>query len=135
MASASSVSSSIGTPGDHVLQGHALEILHGDKRLAVLLANVVNGADVGMVQRRSRLRLALKAAERLGIPGHFIGQKLERDKAVQARVFGFVNHTHPAAAQLVDNAVMRNGLADHGLANLNLVDHECAGRRNTATPC
>ncbi len=54
-----------GTPGDHVLQGHAIEILHGDKRLAVLLANVVNRADVGMVQRRSRLRLALKASERL----------------------------------------------------------------------
>ncbi len=33
---------------------------------------------------------------------------------MQARVFRFVNHTHTAAAQLVDNAVMRNGLPDHG---------------------
>ena len=112
------------TPGDHVLQGHAIEILHGDKRLAVLLANVVNGADVGMVQRRSRLRLALKAAERLGILGHFIGQELEGDKAMQPGVFGFVNHTHPAAAQLVDNAVMRNGLPDHGCANLRLAKQD-----------
>ena len=93
---------------------HAIEILHGDKRLAVLLADVVNGADVGMVQRRSRLRLALKASEGLRISGHFIRQKFERDKAVQARVFRFVNHTHTAAAQLVDNAVVRNGLPDHG---------------------
>ena len=102
-----------GTPGDHVLQGHAIQILHGDKRLAVLLANVVNGADVGMVQRGSRLRLALEAAERLRILGHFIGQKLERDEAVQPRVLGLIDHTHAAAAQLVDNAVMRNGLPDH----------------------
>ena len=102
------------TPRDQILQGHALEILHGDKRLAILLANVVDGADVGMVQRGSGLGLALKAAERRGILGHFIGQKLERDKAMQPRVFRFVNHTHPAAAQLLDNAVVRNGLSDHG---------------------
>jgi hypothetical protein len=37
---------------------------------------------------------------------------------MQPGIFGFVNHTHPAAAQLVDNAVMRNGLPDHGCANL-----------------
>ena len=104
------------TPRDQVLQGHALQIFHGDKRLAVFLANVVNGADVGMVQRGSRLRLALKAAERLGILGHFIGQKFERDKTMQPRVFGFVNHTHAAAAQLLDNAVVRNGLSDHGFS-------------------
>ena len=67
-----------------------------------------------MVQRRSRLRLTLKAAESLGVLGHFVGQELECDKTMQARVFRFVNHTHPAAAQLLDNAVMRDGLADHG---------------------
>ncbi len=113
------------TPGDHVLQSHAVQIFHGDERLAILLADVVNGADVGMVQRRSRLRLALKAAECLGILGHFIGQKLECDKTMQPRVFRFVNHTHPAAAKLVDNAVMRNGLADHGFANPKAGERRC----------
>ena len=114
-----------GTPGDRVLQGHAVEILHGDKRLAVLLANVVNGADVGMVQRRSRLRLALKPAERLRILGHFIGQKLQCHEAVQPGVFGFINHTHPAAAEPVHNAVMRNGLPDHGYGR----SHACERKR------
>jgi hypothetical protein len=33
---------------------------------------------------------------------------------VQADVFSFVHHPHPAAAQLLDDAVMRDGLADHG---------------------
>ena len=101
-------------PRDQVLQGHAIEKLHGDKRLAILLADVVDGADVGMVQRGCGLRLALKAAERLRILGDFIGQKLEGDEAVQPRVFGFVDHTHPAAAQLLDDAVVRDGLSDHG---------------------
>ena len=67
-----------------------------------------------MVQCGSRLRLPLKAAKRLGIPGHFIGEKFESDETVQPRVFGFINNTHATAAQLGDNAVVRDGLADHG---------------------
>jgi hypothetical protein len=33
---------------------------------------------------------------------------------MQPRVFRFVNHAHAAAAQLLDNAVVGNGLSDHG---------------------
>ncbi len=39
-------------------QGLAAEILHGDERPAVGLARFVDLADVGMVQRGGRLRLA-----------------------------------------------------------------------------
>ena len=83
------------------------------KALAVLLADVVNGADIGMVQRRCGLRFAPKSRQGLGIAGHFVGQKLQRDKAVQARVLGFVDHAHATAAELFDDAVVRDGLADH----------------------
>ena len=48
---------------DAVLQRHAVQKLHGDERLAVLLADVVDRADVGMVQRGGGLRLALEAAQ------------------------------------------------------------------------
>ena len=34
--------------------------------------------------------------------------------AMQPHVLGFVDHTHPAAAQLLDDAVVRDGLTDHG---------------------
>jgi hypothetical protein len=34
---------------------------------------------------------------------------------MQLYILGFVNHTHPATAQLLDDAVVRNGLPDHGL--------------------
>jgi DNA-binding response OmpR family regulator len=36
----------------------ALQKFYGDKRLLLLLANVVNGADVGLIQRRGCLRFA-----------------------------------------------------------------------------
>ena len=39
--------------------------------------------------------------------------ELEGNEAVQPRVLCFVDHTHPAAAQFFDDAIMRDGLADH----------------------
>jgi hypothetical protein len=35
-----------------VLQGFAFQELHGDERLPFVLADFVNGAGVGMIQRR-----------------------------------------------------------------------------------
>ena len=94
---------------DEVLERGSFQIFHDNEGLAVFLANVVNGADVGMVQGRSRLRLALKTAQRLRIAGDFIRQELERNKAVQPGVFRLVHHPH-AAAQLFQNPVVRNNL-------------------------
>src|SRR5580704_6696388 len=96
-----------------MLQRHAVEKLHGDESLAFMLANVVDGADVGMIQCRGSLRLPLKPTQGLRIAGYLFRQELQGDKAAQAGVFGFVNHAHPASAQLFDNSIVRDGLANH----------------------
>ena len=44
----------------------------------------------------------------------FFKKKFRRNVAVKLEVFRLVHHTHPAAAQLLDDAIVRNGLADHG---------------------
>ena len=54
-------------PRDAVLQRHAIQKLHGDERLAVLLADFVDGADVGMVQGRSGSSFALEAVQGLRV--------------------------------------------------------------------
>jgi hypothetical protein len=46
---------------DEVFQGDAVEELHCYKQTALSLADVIQRADVGMVQSRRCLRLALKA--------------------------------------------------------------------------
>jgi hypothetical protein len=66
-----------------------------------------------MVQGGGRLRLALEAGQSLRISGHFVRQELQRDEAVKASVFGFVHDTHAAPAKFFENAVVRNGLANH----------------------
>ena len=100
-------------PGDQVLQRHAIQELHGDEHAAVFFADVINGADVGMVQRRSGLRLAPEAFQRLRVLRDVVGQELEGDETVQARVLGLVDHAHAAAAELSEDAVVRNRRVDH----------------------
>ena len=63
-----------------VLQGQSVQKLHGDEGLSVLIVNLVDGADVGMVQCRGSFGFPLKAAEGLRIFGHVIGQELEGNK-------------------------------------------------------
>jgi hypothetical protein len=40
-----------------------------------------------------------------------VGQEFERYLPVQPFVLGFINDTHPAVAQLLDDAVVRDGAA------------------------
>lgn len=54
-------------PRDPVLQSHSLQILHRDKRLAVLLPNFIDRADIRMIQCRSGLGLTLETGQSLGI--------------------------------------------------------------------
>jgi hypothetical protein len=47
---------------------------------------------------------------------------------MQFYVFSLVNHTHAAAAELLDDAVVRNGLADHGSQQLWMAILGCCER-------
>jgi hypothetical protein len=53
----------------------ALEKLHSDEGSAIVLTNVVNRANVGMVQRRGRASFALEPLDRLVVPRELFWQK------------------------------------------------------------
>jgi hypothetical protein len=82
------------------LRRKRVQKLHRNERLPIFLADIMNRADVGMIQGRGSLGLPLKASKGLGIEGEVVGEKLESDKAVQPCILGFVDDTHPAATQL-----------------------------------
>ena len=63
------------------LQALALELLHHDEGMAVVVFNPVDRADIGMVQQRGRSRLARESFQRLRIAGEIFWNKLERDVA------------------------------------------------------
>src|SRR5437667_10422478 len=100
-------------PTDQMLQDLSIEKLHRDERLPILLPYVVDGADAWMVERRSRLCFMLEADQYLPISGNFIRQELQSNKTVKPCVFGLIDYPHSAAAKLLDDAVVRDGLANH----------------------
>ena len=92
----------------------AFHEFHGNERLAVLLIDFVDGADVRMIQRGGRTRFSAKTFESPRMPGHIAGQKLEGDEPAERGVLGFVDDAHASAAQPLDDSVTRDGLADGG---------------------
>ena len=102
------------TSGDELLEGDAVEVLHGEESLVAMFADFVDGADVWMIEGRGGASLAAEALEGLRVAREFVGKKLERDEASELGVFRFVDDTHPAAAELFDNAVVRDDLANQG---------------------
>ena len=65
-----------------------------------------------MVQSRRSLRFSLKASQCLRVFRDFLRKEFQRDESVQPRVLSLVDHTHPAPAQPLQNAVMGDGLPD-----------------------
>ena len=66
-----------------------------------------------MIQGRRGLGFLLKPAEGLRVVGEFVGKELQSDVAAQLEVLRLVHNTHPAPTQLLHDAVVRDGLADH----------------------
>jgi len=100
-------------PGDQVFQCQTVQKFHHDEGLTVLFIDLVNSADVGMVQSRGGFGLTLKASESLRIFGDVVRKKFKGHKAAEFKVFGFVYHAHATAAQFVYNAIVGDGLTDH----------------------
>src|SRR5487761_2086754 len=65
----------------------------------VAVANVVNGDDVRMIQRRHGPRFAFEACPSRGIARYFPAKNLERDVAREARIARTIHFTHAARAQ------------------------------------
>ena len=81
-----------------------------------MFANFVDRADVGVIQRGSGASLTQEALVGLLILEQLVGQEFEGHAAAQRGVFGLVYHAHAPATQLLDNAIVGNSLAGHGMA-------------------
>src|ERR1700691_4483559 len=66
-----------------------------------------------MIESGCSSRFASKPLERLWLPREFFREEFEGDRAVKAAIVSLIDDTHPARTKLLQDAVMRNGLADH----------------------
>src|SRR5690348_3369743 len=101
------------SPTNQFFQRLSFHQLHGDERLTFVLAHLINGTDVRMIQRCGSSRFALEPFEFLRVFREFFRQELQRHKSPERGVFGLVHHTHPAPAELVENSIMRNRLVHY----------------------
>jgi len=83
----------------------ALEMRHHQVMSAIDAADVVDAADVRMVQSRDGARLALETGSQIGIAGDLGRQDLDRDRPIEPRVACAVDFTHPARADQRDDVV------------------------------
>src|SRR2546426_1885379 len=78
------------------------------------LVNVVNGADAGVIQSRGGTGLTLEPLQSMAIPGQLFGQEFQGHQTPELGVLDLVDNSHPTAAELLQDAVMRDRLANHG---------------------
>ena len=67
-----------------------------------------------MVEAAERERFAAEALARRVVGQRAGGQDLQRDVAVEPLVVGAIDDAHAAFADLLEDAVVAEGLADHG---------------------
>src|SRR5260370_20684911 len=96
-----------------MLQRQSIQKLHDNEPLAVMLRNLINRTDIGMVQGRCCAGLPAEAFQNLRVLGNVVRQKFQGDETTEHRILCLVDDTHAPAAQLLDSAVVRDGLADH----------------------
>ena len=96
-----------------MFEGLALQKLHDEEGSAIVLANVVDGADVGVIQSRSGTASRRKRSRASGSLASSSGRNFSATKRPRRGVLGLINDAHSAAADFLDDAVMRDGLADH----------------------
>src|SRR4029077_15885934 len=102
-----------GLSGNAVLEGLSFKDLHDNEVLAFKLVYIVDRANVGMIQRRSGPGFSLKTLDGEMILGNLFGEELHGDAAAKFEIFSLVNHTHAAATQLLQNAVVGNSSPNH----------------------
>jgi len=82
---------------DAMLERDAFEKLHGDEGDAIVFVDVVDRADIGMIERGGGLSFAAEAFEGGRIFGDLVGEKFEGDEALEFGVFGAEDDAHAAA--------------------------------------
>ncbi len=96
--------------GDLLRQRAATVVGHGDEQTAILgLVDLIDRADVGVVEGRGGPCLAHEALSRLRVPRQLRRQKLERHRALQPKVLGPVDLTHSPATETLQEPVVAEG--------------------------
>ena len=102
-------------------QRFAFQVLHDEVGDAILLADVVQSADVRMIELRDGACLAIETGPELWICSERLRQHFDCDRAIESRVARAIDLAHAAGAEQRDDLVraeasawrQRHGGADY----------------------
>src|SRR5205807_6600624 len=87
-------------------QAFSFDVVHGEVRLALVLADFVNGHDIWMLQLSDGLGLGAKALH-VRRAGHLPAEnRFDRHDPVQPDLAGLVNDSHTAAGDFLQQFVI-----------------------------
>ena len=92
--------------GDHGVEPHALDELHGVEADIPVLAHLVDRHDVGVVHSGRGAGLAAEPLLDHPVAGDLPRQDLQRHPAAQRDLLGLVHHAHAAPADLAEDPVV-----------------------------
>ena len=101
-------------------EGFAFEILEHQVVEIAVAANVVDGTDVGIVQRGNRARLLLETASRLRIGGECAGEHFDGNRPIEPSVTRAVDLAHATRTNRGDDFIRAKtcaGLERHAKRN------------------
>ena len=78
---------------------------------------------LGVAEGGGGSSLPLEAFSRQALGQVLLREELQSDLAAESCVFGLVYDAHTSAAQLAEDAVVRDGFADHG--SRERLDYDC----------
>src|SRR5438876_3251902 len=96
--------------GDDLIERLAVEELHHQIGIALMIAQVIDDDDVGVLQHAGGFGLTVEALEQVGILGKAAGHHLDGDDALDEVIHRLVHDAHAALAQNFNDVV----LADFG---------------------
>src|SRR5215472_15968914 len=100
-------------PKEVLVERFAFQQLHRNEVLAVSFTNLMDSTNIRMVQRRGSACFPIESLERSRFPCEIIRKKFQSDIAAQNYVFGPIDNTHTAGADLLQNPVVRNYFHNH----------------------
>ncbi len=87
---------------------------HHDEGLVAVLPNIVEGADVGVIEGRRSPGLSTKALNGMGIIEVIERKELNSYWAAQSSVSSPIDDTHPALTDLLKDQIVRDRLSQQG---------------------
>jgi hypothetical protein len=91
---------------DPFTERHALQKLHDDEGLSLVIAQLIDRANVRVIEGGGGPGFALKAFEGSRLAGQLSGQKLDGHTSGKFQVLALIHQSHASAAEKPDQPVM-----------------------------